>query len=209
MLARLHHCSSHAITHRYSMELLSTSNSTLTPIFKHWLPHSSMDFCLSPYCHYWTAFFAQPSINMSNPVTSSPYLRTPLTLRWKTSPSPTIPSSWNSPSSLLDQPFNVSSAPSWHSLLFLSLHPWHPLWFLSLHLMILPSLLSFLLTHYFLHFYDPRDHIIGRGHHGSQEGNMLCQGRGKGLRPLLYHLLCGLHRSWVLNSSQLRSSDRP
>jgi len=70
--------------------------------------------------------------------------------------------SWNNPfdhSSLL----NASSAPSWHLLLILSLLLWYPLWFpslLHLHPMILPSLPAFLLTHYFLHIYDPRDHII-------------------------------------------------
>src|SRR5882724_306092 len=40
------------------------------------------------------------------------------------------------------------------------LTPWHPLWFLSLHQMISPLLPSFLLTHYFLHICNPRDHII-------------------------------------------------
>jgi len=47
-------------------------------------------------------------------MTSSPYLRTPLTLRWKISPSPNVPSSWNSPynhSSLLDWPINTSKCP--------------------------------------------------------------------------------------------------
>src|SRR5882724_3917604 len=62
-------------------------------------------------------------------------------------------------SNLLD----VSSAPSWHFLLILSLLLWYPLWFLSLLClcqMILPLFPSFLLTHYFLHVYNPRDHII-------------------------------------------------
>jgi len=30
---------------------------------------------------------------------------------------------------------------------------------------------------------------FGRGHYGSREGNMICQGRGKRLRPLLDHLV--------------------
>jgi len=133
-------------------------------------------------------------------MTSSPYLRTPLILRWKTSPSPNVPSSWNSP-------FNHSSLLEWsYDSRVLS---WHPLWFPSLHWMILPLLLSFLLTHSFLHVYDPETISFGRGHYGSQEGNTLCQGRSKRSRSLLDHLLGGLNRSWVHNPSWLRSSDRP
>ena len=152
-----------SIMHHFSTELLSTSNSTLIPIFKLQLPICPWISIFHP-----TIIIKQPSHDhwSTCPIqmTSSLYSRTPLKFRWKTSPSPNIPSSWKSPynhSSLLNQPFDVSSAPSWHSLLFLSLHPWHPLWFPSLHWMISPLLLSFLLTHYFLHIYDPRDHIIG------------------------------------------------
>jgi len=133
------------------------------PIFKHQLPIHPWIYIFHP-----TIIIKQPSSHSHQSIcpiqmTSSPYSRTPLTFKWKISPSPNVPSSWNSPynhSSLLDQLFNVSSAPSWHSLLFLSLLLWHPLWFLSLHWMILLSLLSVLTTHYFLHVYDPRDHII-------------------------------------------------
>ena len=96
-------------------------------------------------------------------INSSPYLRTPLISRWKTSPSPNVPSSWNSP-------FNHSSLLKWsYNSRVLS---WHPLWFPSLHWKIFPSLLTFLLTCSFMHVYDPRDHIIwedimviGRGTH--------------------------------------------
>jgi len=74
----------------------------------------------------------------------------------------------------------TSSAPSWHFSLILSLLLWYPLWFpsfLHLHPIILPSLPLFQPTHYSLHIYDPKDHIMWRRHHGSQEGNALYQGR--------------------------------
>src|SRR5882724_9465510 len=97
-----------------------------------------------------------------------------------TSPSPIPSSSCNGQfdhSSLLD----ASSAPSWHFPLIILL--WYPLWFLSflcLHPIIFPSLPLFQPTHYSLHIYDPKNHIIWRGHHGSQEGNALYQGRRSG-----------------------------
>jgi len=77
----------------------------------------------------------------------------------------------------------TSSAPSWQFLLILSLLLWYPLWFpslLHLHPMILPLLPLFLLTHYFLHVYDPKTISLERGHHRSQEGNVLYQGRRLG-----------------------------
>src|SRR5882724_6237485 len=52
--------------------------------------------------------------------------------------------------------------PSWHFPLILSLLLWYPLWFpsfLCLHPIILPLLPLFLLTHYSLHVYNPKDHI--------------------------------------------------
>src|SRR5882724_4848928 len=61
-------------------------------------------------------------------------------------------------SGLLD----MSSTPSWHFPLILSLLLQYPQWFLSLlhlHPIILPSISLFLPTHYFLHVYDPKDHI--------------------------------------------------
>jgi len=38
----------------------------------------------------------------------------------------------------------------------------------------------FLLTHYFLHIYDPKNLSLERGHHRSWEGNVLYQGRRMG-----------------------------
>jgi len=128
-------------------------------IFKHQLP-----------IHPWISIFhltiiiKQPSSHSywstcPIQITLGPYLRIPQTLRWKTSPSPNVPSSCYSPfdhSGLL----NVSSAPSWHFLLILSLLLWYPLWFTSQHQMISPLIPSFLPTHYFLHIYNPRDHLI-------------------------------------------------
>src|SRR5882724_1572328 len=57
----------------------------------------------------------------------------------------------------------TSSAPSWHFPLILSLLLRYPLWFPSfLHLdpIILPSLPLFQPTHYSLHIYDLKDHIM-------------------------------------------------
>jgi len=48
---------------------------------------------------------------------------------------------------------------------------------LHLHPIILPLLLLFQPTHYSLHVYDPKDHIMWRRHHGSREGNVLYQDR--------------------------------
>ena len=133
------------------------------PLFKHWLP-----------IHPWISVFhltiiiKQPSLHSHQStcpiqMTSHPY--GPL-WHWDGRPLQAqtyVPSSWHSPyghSSLLDRPFNASSASSWHFLLFLSFHLWYPLWFPSLHQMISQSLPSFLPTHYFLHVYNPRDHFI-------------------------------------------------
>jgi len=84
----------------------------------------------------------------------------------------------------IDQPFNVTVPPSWHSLLFLSLHPWHPLWFPNLHWMIITnhSYYSYW-THSFLQSMTPETISFGRGHHDSREGNMLSQGRSKRSNP--------------------------
>src|SRR5882724_9311683 len=77
------------------------------------------------------------------------------------------------------QSTDVSSAPSWHSLLFLSLHPWHLLWF--------PALIE-LYCHCSYYSYQPilssmsmtpETISFGRGHHSSMKGNTLCQGISK------------------------------
>jgi len=49
----------------------------------------------------------------------------------------------------------------------------------------------------------PEDHIIGTGHHSSQEGNTLYQDRSQGSWPLLDHLLGGVTQKL---SSQLKST---
>jgi len=56
-----------------------------------------MDFCLSPYNHHQTAFITQPLINMSNPDDLKSIFEDPADIEIEDSPSPIIPSSWNSP----------------------------------------------------------------------------------------------------------------
>src|SRR5882724_3705806 len=122
----------HAITHHSSMELLSTSDSTLIAIFKHQLPlvHGFPSFT---YDHHQTAFIAQPLINMSNPDDLKSLFEDPSDIEMEDLSKPKCTLKLTQSSSLLNQPFNASSAPSWHSLLFLSLDLWYPLWFPSLH----------------------------------------------------------------------------
>ena len=129
------------------MELLSTSNPTLNLVFKHWLLIwswisilSSMIIIEQPWYHsHWLP---------CPPITSSHN-----SLNWIKSLDSQIQSyiskSLLNHSSLFNLPFNVSSAPSWHSLLFLSSHS-----------MTTPSFPIFLPTHSFLHVDDPRDLII-------------------------------------------------
>jgi len=192
--------------HHVSTELLSTSNSTL-------IPYLNTD---SPFIHGFPSFTLQSSFNnlhhtaieqhVQSRWTSILFLRTLLTLRWKTSPSPTVPSSWNSPydhSSLLDRPFDASSAPSWHSLLFLSLDLQHPLWFLSLQLNNIPiapihsywpTLSSTFTTPDTYHFGE--DIMVW-------EGNTLCQGKGKGLWTWQYYM--GSQNFRVIESTSLKT----
>jgi len=180
------------------------------PIFKHWLLfiHGFPSFIQRSSSEQPSTHSLRSSCPTQMPL--DPYLRIPRTLKWMTSPSPIPSSDWNSwfyHSSLL----NVSSAPSWHFPLILSLLHQYPLWFpsfLCLHPIILPSLPLFQSTHYSLHVYDPKTISLGRGHHGSWEGNALYQGRRSGWWLLLDHLPNGQHRSQIFNSIRPRSCDR-
>src|SRR5882724_2706790 len=136
-----------------------------------------MDFCLSPYHHHQTACITQPSINMSNPDDLKYRFEDSSDIEMEDPSKPNCTLKLKQSSSLFNQPINASSAPSWHSLLFLSLHLWHPLWFLSLHCYCSshsyqPTISSTFTT--------PETISFGRGHHRSWEENTLCQGRSKG-----------------------------
>jgi len=172
--------------------------------------HLSMDFIFHPMIVIWTAFNTCLWSTCPTQMPSGLYSRI-LRLRDGRPRQAKMHPSWNNPfdhSSLL----NASSAPSWHLLLISAYsygthcgfqayctyiqwychHSQHSYW---------PTISSTFMT--------PETISFGKGHHRSQEGNMLYQGRRMGWWPLLDHLLSGLHRSWVLNSSQLRSCDRP
>jgi len=145
-------------------------------------------------------------------MTSSPYSRTPLTLRWKISPSPNVCPSWTqSLQSLMStwSTIQCEQCPIMALPVVPQLTPMAPTVISKPTLNDIIIAPFILLTHYFLHIYNPETISFGTGHHSSQEGNTLYQDRSQGSWPLLDHLLGGVHRSWVLNSSQPRSSDRP
>jgi len=116
------------------------------PIFKHWPPiHPWISvFHLDPHRTVPSSHSHQSTCPIQ--MTSSPYLRTFLTLIWKISPSqpyPQVEQSYDH-SSLLDQPINMSSAPSCTPVVP-QLIPTVP----TVVSDYIASLLSFLLTHYF------------------------------------------------------------
>jgi len=168
-----------------------------------------MDFCLSPYDHHWTAFIAQPSINMSNPddlksvfedssdIKMEDLYKSNHTLKLKKSLQSLKPIRLTNQHKQCPSLLLLSNTYGTHCGFWACIE-WY-CYFSS----------SFLLTHYFLYVYDPESISFGRGHLGSWEGNTLWQGRSKGSWPLLDHLPYRLHRSWVLNLSWPRSCDRP
>jgi len=128
-------------------------------------------------------------------MTSSPYLRTP----WHWNRRPFQAQSYlKLKQSLMTLKSNwltiwCKQCPIWHSLLFLSLHyGTHCGFQASLNVIAITPLIP--LTTISSTFYDPRTISFGRGNHGSQEGNTLCQVE-EGITTLLDHLLSGPNRS--------------
>ena len=169
-----------------------------------------MDFHLSPYAHHQPAFITQPSIKSKCPHISI----------------------WRSLRHRDGRPCQAQSHPQVAKVLTITLVylsdyltwavPHHgtsycPLAYTYSTHCVIPAYIKW--YHHCSHhsywptissmFMTPETISFGRGHLGSWEGNMLYQGRRMGWWPLLAHLLNGLHRSQVLNLSQLRSSDRP
>jgi len=111
-----------------------------------------------------------------------------------------IPSSeWNSQFGQFDHSRLLTTAVPIMALpLILSLLLRYPLWFpsfLHLHPIILPSLPLFQLTHYSLHVYNLKDHIMWRRHHGSREGNTLYQVEDR--NDIYYWITCCMDHTGV------------
>jgi len=174
-----------AITHHFSTELTFNFQLHTYPLFKHWLPICPWISILQP-----TIIIEQPTlhshqINMSNQDEPQVCIWGSLRLRDGRPCQIQMYLKCHSPfdnSSL----FNMSSAPSCTSY-WASTYSYVPTVVSQPTSNILPSLPSFLPTHYFLHTYDPRDHIIWERTSQKLEGNMLYQDRSKGSWPLLDH----------------------
>jgi len=194
------------ITHHFSLDYVQFLTLCFY-LFKHWTPHSSMDFHLSTqrsslnsptsYCHSLSCPTLMPSICFWSPS----YF-----INGRSSPNPVAFSVANSQfdhSGLLA----TSSAPSWHFLLILSLLLQYPLWF--------PSLLCLHSTDFFHAPIIPTDPLFPPHQwpqrHITWERTSQNSGRECHfirveewmMKLLLDHMPYGFHRSGVLTSSQL------
>jgi len=108
------------------------------------------------------------------------------------------------------QTLATSSAPSWHFHWFSAYSYGNPCGFRAFCACIQYVAIASISqpTHYSLHIYDLKDHIMWEKHHRSREGNALYQGRRSGWHLLLDHLPYGQHRSRIFNASRPRSCDR-